>query len=95
MVGGNMAYSDVIDAIEKLPRYREFICPNCGKAQKAYSLIIQTNCQACGTRMKLRGYGAIGTEVEDVIDTVLLWLGENEDFSNALQRKQELDSEEE
>lgn len=93
MVRGNMAYSDVIDAIENLPHYREFTCPNCGKTQKVYSLLIQADCQVCGTRVKLRGYGAIGTEVEDVIDTVLLWLGKNEDFSNALQRKQEIDNE--
>jgi hypothetical protein len=67
---------------------------NCGKTQRVYSLLMQTNCHECGTRIKLRGYGAIGSEVEDVIDAVLLWLGENKDLANALQRKQEIDSEE-
>ena len=41
--------------------------------------------------MKLRRYAA-GPEIEDVIDTVLEWLGEGNDLAQAMKRKQNIDS---
>jgi DNA-directed RNA polymerase subunit RPC12/RpoP len=89
-----MAYSDVISHIEGLPRYREYVCPTCGHNQRAYALVIQANCEECGARVKLRGYAAVGSEVEDVIDAVLAWLGDGEDFKLAMERKRTLDTDE-
>jgi transcription elongation factor Elf1 len=83
---------DVIEGIEQLPHYREFTCRQCGHKQKVYSLFIHTHCEKCGVRVKLRGYAAIGSEIEDVIDTVLAWLGEGEEFKLAMERKRVIDS---
>jgi len=87
-----MSYSKVIDKIGHVPHYREFICGECGTKQSAYSLLIQTNCQKCNARVKLRGYGALGSEVEDVIDAVLAWIGKGEKLEQALLRKKEIDA---
>ena len=48
-------------------------------------MIIQDKCQKCGQEGKLRGYGSIGTETEDIIDAVLDWLGKDEEFKDALE----------
>lgn len=89
-----MSYTCVIEDIENLPRFREFMCPVCGHAQKTYVLLIQTQCENCRERLKLRGLASIGSEIEDVIDTVLVWLGEREEFDLALKWKQILDQHE-
>lgn len=91
----NMSYSETIEDIKKLPHYREYTCKVCGHKQKAYILLIQANCENCGTRTKLRSYAAIGSEVEDVIDTVLDWLGTGSDLEDAMKWKQVIDSSEE
>jgi primosomal protein N' len=86
-----MTHSQWLEDLQKLPHYREYTCSHCGHRQKAYVLEIQRDCDNCGTRAKLRGYVAIGTEIEDVIDAGLAWLATGEDLQRALQRKQELD----
>jgi len=86
-----MSYTDVIKDIENLPHYREYTCRQCGHKQWVYSLVIQSPCEKCGTRSKLRRYASIGSEIEDVIDTVLAWLGEGEQFKLAMDRKQVID----
>lgn len=87
-----MSYTNVIKDIENLPHYREYVCKQCGHQQQIYSLFIQANCEKCGTQVKLRGYASIGSEIEDVIDAVLEWLGKGKEFELALKRKQEIDS---
>ncbi len=87
-----MSYSESIEDIKGLPHYREYTCSKCGHKQKAYILVIQGDCERCGTRNKLRGYGAIGIEVEDVIDAVLDWLGKGDEFEDAMKYKQMIDS---
>ena len=86
-----MSYTYVIEEIENLPRFREFTCRVCGHVQKVYVLLIQTQCENCQERLKLRGLASIGSEIEDVIDTVLLWLGEDKELEMALKWKQALD----
>jgi hypothetical protein len=81
----------VIEDITNLPHYREFICNQCGHKQRAYSLVVQTHCENCKTTLKLRGYAAIGSEVEDVIDAVLAWLGQGDELELAMQRKRIVD----
>jgi len=86
-----MSYTYVIEQIEDLPRFREFTCTVCGHMQKAYALLIQTRCENCQEKLKLRGLASIGSEIEDVIDAVLVWLGEGEELESALKWKQVLD----
>lgn len=87
-----MSFTKVIEEIENLPHYREYICKHCGHRQKIYSLTIQTKCGICGKPTKLRGFGSLGSEVEDVIDAVLAWLGTGDEFELAMKRKQVIDS---
>ena len=86
-----MSYTHIIEDIENLPRFRDFICPVCGHMQKTYVLLIQTQCENCQEKLKLRGLTSIGSEIEDVIDTVLTWLGEDKELEMALKWKQVID----
>jgi ribosomal protein S27E len=88
-----MSYINVIEDIETLSHYREYKCKNCGHNQKAYVLTIQEKCEKCGQIGKLRGYSAIGSEIEDVVDAVLAWLGQGDDFESAMERKRVIDLE--
>lgn len=90
-----MSYPKTIEDIKKLPHYREFTCNNCGHIQKVYVLVIHGQCEQCGTEYKFRGIAPIGSEVEDVIDTVLEWLGKGSEFDDAMKWKKVIDSYEE
>jgi hypothetical protein len=79
---------DVVDEIRAFPRTKPFAC--CGRTTEVSSLEIYAQCPVCSKTSKLRGYGAIGTEIQDVIDAVLLWMGKGPDFERALQRKKAL-----
>jgi hypothetical protein len=87
-----MSYTAAIDEIEGLPYYREYKCPRCSYEQKAYILAIQANCNNCDRPVKLRGYASLGSEIEDVVDAVLAWLGEGNELELALERKRVIDS---
>ena len=89
---GILSYIDCIEDINKLPHYREYACKNCGHKQKAYILIIDAECEKCGQRGKLRRYASLGAETEDLIDVVLDWLGEGDEFQVALEYKRLRDS---
>lgn len=86
-----MSYTGILIELEKLPHYRDLTCKICGHSQKEFILTIQTKCQNCGQEYKLRGLGAIGIEIEDVIDAVLEWIGEGNEFDLAMQRKKLID----
>ncbi len=43
-------------------------------------------------KYKFRGLASIGSEVEDVIDAVLEWLGKDSEFDDAMKWKHILDS---
>ena len=87
-----MSYADVIECIENLPRFRTFTCKQCGNEQQVYSLLIHANCQKCQARVKLRGYASLGSEIEDVLDAALAWLGRGDEFELAMERKRVIDS---
>ena len=89
-----MSYTDVVEAIAHLPHYREVECRRCGHKRKEYALTIQSQCAYCGTPTKLRGYAALDSEIEDVIDAVLEWLGEGNELAQAMKWKQMIDSDE-
>ena len=87
-----MSYSNIIEEIRKLPHYREYTCTKCRRKQKVYILLIHGNCEHCGTEYKFRGIAPIGSEIEDVVDTVLDWLGKGNEFEDAMKWKQVMDS---
>ena len=87
-----MSYFDVIQEIEKLPHYREFVCSACGYKQRVLVLIIDCKCEKCGENLKLRGYAPIGTEIEDVIDAVLEWIGKGTTLNDVMEWKNIRDS---
>lgn len=86
-----MSYTEIIEGIENLPHYREFTCRQCGHRQRVYSLVVRSHCEKCKTSVKLRRYAA-SPEIEDIIDAVLAWLGEGEEFELAMKRKRVIDS---
>lgn len=88
----NMSYTKTIEDLRGLPHYREYVCSKCGHKQKTYILLIQRECEKCGTRSKLRRYAAVGAEVEDVVDAVLDWLGKGSEFEQAMKWKEIIDS---
>jgi hypothetical protein len=90
-----MSYLKIIEGIQKLPHYREYTCTKCGQKQKAYMLLIHGKCERCGTEYKFRGIAPIGSEIEDVVDAVLDWLGKGIEFEDAMKRKHAIDSDEE
>jgi transcription elongation factor Elf1 len=95
MEGLTMSYTTTIEDIQNLPHYHEYTCHNCGHKQKVYVLVIHRKCENCGVRSKLRRYAAFGSEVEDVIDIVLEWIGKGDELEQAMQRKREIDQLEE
>jgi len=66
---------DDIDAIRKLPAFRTFACQQCAAPVRVHALEIYAHCPRCGAQRKTRSFGGIGTEIQDVIDTVLEWAG--------------------
>ncbi len=90
-----MTYLSLIEEIQKLPHYREYTCPKCGHNQKVYILVIHGKCEKCETEYKFRGIEPIGSEIEDVIDAVLDWLGKGSEFEDAMKWKKVIDEFEE
>jgi hypothetical protein len=93
-IGGTMSFVSLIDTINKLPHERTFVCTKCGQAGTASILSIYSDCQRCSTRHKLRGYGAMGDEVEDIIDAVLTWMGSGATLDAVMRRKREIEESE-
>ena len=87
-----MSYINVIKDIENLPHYRMVTCSECGYVQKVHTLVIHGSCTECGVRRKYRGHASMGSEIEDVIDTVLAWIGQGERLTLVMERKQTIDS---
>lgn len=82
----------IIDAIEALPHFETFACSKCGRTIRAHVLQIYAICSGCGTEHKCRAFGGIGTEIEDVIDAVLLWIarGDVEAQAEVWKRQREM-----
>lgn len=81
-----MSYTRVISDIEQLPHFREVECKQCGSSLVVHALQINAVCDGCGVKMKLRGYAAIGSEVQDVIDAVLKWMGTGSAYEATMKR---------
>ena len=78
--------NDIIEEIKLLPHFTDVECPNCKERIRLHTLQIQANCPYCGLGFKHRGYGSIGTEIQDVIDAVLEWVGEGESIAAVMNR---------
>ena len=79
----------VIDEIKALPHFRVYPCKSCGREVRIHSLQMYGGCSQCGGRRKLRAFGGIGTEIQDVIDAVLEWAGEGESWEAVLRRRED------
>ena len=80
---------DPIEQIRTLPKTRPFTC--CGRTTNVSILQIYGQCPECGQNVKMRRLGSVGSEIEDVIDAVLEWMGTGKDFEMAMRRKREID----
>ena len=79
-----------IDEIRSLPHFNEIVCSECGQNFSHHVLEIFAVCPKCKMEYKVRAFGAIGTEVQDVIDTVLEWAGEGKEFEAVMERRAEI-----
>ena len=82
--------NDIIEQIKSLPHFRDFPCTTCNTSIRVHTLQLYAICPQCGTRHKCRGYAAIGSEIEDVIDAVLEWAGQGETFEAVLERQRQI-----
>lgn len=85
-----MDFSKVIDKIENLNHYREVKCSECGQNNNVHILEIYMKCSACGREVKMRGFSSFGSEIEDVIDSVLEWVGDGPEFEAVMKRYKEI-----
>lgn len=63
------------DWIRAEPKTRPVTCRSCKTTRAVPALTVYDDCPSCGRRTKLRSYGAMGTEREDVLDAAREWLG--------------------
>jgi len=85
-----MSLGNVIDEIQRLEHFRILTCSGCQSSLRYHTLQIYVHCLKCGTEHKVRGFGARGTEIQDVIDAVLDWAGDGENFESVLKRHSEI-----
>lgn len=90
-----MSLGEVIDEIQKLEHFRVSPCSQCGSEMRSHILQMYVNCPACKTNHKARGFGGVGTEIEDVIDAMLEWAGKGENLEAVLQRHKQIQKERE
>jgi hypothetical protein len=82
---------DVIQEIKELPRWNSTQC-SCGNVLRTCSLQINSICSKCGAEEKQRAFGSLGTETQDLIDTMLEWAGTGEGLESLLKRHSEIHS---
>lgn len=86
--------SDVIGEIQQLPHFHTLKCDGCSTEIRVHALQIYAECPRCSRRHKCRSFGAVGTEIQDVIDAVLAWSGRGEEFDAVMKRREQILSEE-
>ena len=86
--------TDIISEIEHLPHFHTFKCQACSTDIRVHALQIYAECPRCKRRHKCRSLGAIGSEIQDVIDAVLAWAGRGEEFDAVMRRREQILSEE-
>ena len=81
--------SDLLDAIRAFPTQREV--EHCGTKFRVSPLAIYAVCPSCGVRIKVRSYSGV-SEVEDIFDAVLEWMGQPEARDHAQRRQEEIEA---
>ena len=85
-----MNLNTVIDEIHSLEHFSTFVCPDCDALIRYHTLQIYAVCSNCGAQRKVRSFGGVGTEIQDVIDSVLEWAGTGENLEAVLNRHKEI-----
>jgi hypothetical protein len=85
-----MGLGQVIDEILQLQHFRTLTCSRCQGSVRYHVLQIYAACPRCKTQHKVRAFGGIGTEIQDVIDAVLQWAGDGEGFEAVLARHKQI-----
>ena len=88
-----MSLGEVIEELQQLGHYRVSLCSQCGSEMRSHILQMYVSCPSCKTKHKARGFGGVGTEIEDVIDAVLEWTGEGENLEAVLERHKQIQKE--
>ncbi len=79
--------SEVIEAIESFPLSREV--EHCGSKFSVPPFEIYADCPRCKAQIKLRGFTS-SYEIEDVFDSVFLWMSRPEALEIAQARRQKI-----
>lgn len=85
-----MSLGQVIDEIRRLECFNNTVCPSCHTSVRYHALQIYANCPKCNTQIKVRAFGGVGTEIQDVIDAVLEWIGDGENLEAVLKRHKQI-----
>jgi homoserine kinase type II len=83
---------EIVEALGSVPPFRELQCPSCGRASRVFALSLYFTCE-CGVEVKCRGFGAPGTEPQDLIEAVLSWARDRDAWEQLAHRWEELHSE--
>lgn len=81
--------SDLLDAIRAFPTQREV--EHCGTKFAVSPLAFYAACPRCGVRVKVRSYSGI-SEIEDVFDAVLEWMGQPKARDHVQRRQEEIEA---
>jgi hypothetical protein len=87
---GFLFMREIIDEITGLKHFHSFECHKCQATVRYHVLQIHAVCPECSTEEKVRSFAGIGTEIQDVIDTVLEWAGDGESFDAVMKRRKEI-----
>lgn len=79
--------TSLTDAVAALPLAREVA--HCGAAFAVSPFDLYATCPACGTRFKVRAFGAV-SEIEDVFDAVFAWMNQPGAADLVQKRRQEI-----
>jgi predicted RNA-binding Zn-ribbon protein involved in translation (DUF1610 family) len=82
--------SAVLTEIEELAHFSVIACKGCAAELRVHVLQIYAQCPQCGASNKCRAFGGIGTEIQDVVDAVLAWAGDGENFDAVMKRRREI-----
>ena len=85
-----MSLGQVIDEIRGLEHFHTLTCSTCQEPVRYHVLQLYVVCPNCQAQHKVRAYGGVGTEIQDVIDAVLDWAGDGASSDAVLKRQEEI-----
>jgi hypothetical protein len=89
-----LSLSQVIDEIHELEHFHALTCSKCQDSFRYHVLQVYADCPKCLAQHKVRALGGGGTEIQDVVDAVLLWAGEGESLEAVLLRHRQIQEDE-